>query len=188
MPSFKEYEPDYYEVELFEPIVDFDKDQYGNEWFNVKFVGDAETFMWLKKDPPVEGQKYYGHIEKTKSGKRLRFKTDKVPEDIKPSSTSSAVKDTKYQRDITSIPLDVWRTLVGIQGVPENQSQFTEFFLTVQQHANELLLMIENVRSGGDNSPRVTNEPKSPAAAGPSLRKRWDEAKDGPTEEPDERP
>lgn len=84
----------------------------------------------------------------------------------------SAVKENKYQRDVTSIPLDVWRTLVGIQGVPTNQTEFHKFFTTVQEHANELLRMIDNVRSGTHlDSPTQTPESfqAHPPAAAVSL-------------------
>lgn len=186
--TFEEHVPGNYTVKLFQLIKDnntgeeWKPDQYGNRWYNVLFEGDAETFMWLKKDPPEEGKEYYGHIEKTASGKRLRFKTDKLPEQTissnnltNPDFHSVSVKENKYQRDVTSIPLDVWRTLVGIQGVPTNQTEFHRLHTTVQEHANELLRMIDNVRSGTHlDSPTQTPESfkAHPAAAAFSL---WDQ-------------
>lgn len=63
------------------PIEDFDPDQYGNTWHNVKFAEFADTVMWLAKTKPEESKKVYGHLEKTTSGKRWRFKKDQVPDD-----------------------------------------------------------------------------------------------------------
>lgn len=82
--------PQWYETEHIEEIDGFEPDQYGNVWYNAKFKGNAESCMWLAKNKPEENKKYYGHMELTKSGKRLRFKTDKVPEDEpKPANTST---------------------------------------------------------------------------------------------------
>lgn len=72
--------PDWFETQVIVETEGFDKDQYGNTWYSVKFVGDASTFLWLAKDKPEEHKKYYGHIEATKSGKAFRFKKDSVPE------------------------------------------------------------------------------------------------------------
>lgn len=111
----------------------------------------------------------------SKNGKDyLRLKKVKLedsPEQPKVPFTKKAEpvfkkEENKYQKDVTSIPLDVWRTLIGIQGVPENETQFTEFFMTVQQHANELLLMIGHVReekpadSGYDKAKKTREELK----------------------------
>lgn len=88
--------PDWYEVQNVAEIEDFDPDKYGNIWYNVKFVGDAATHMWLAKEKPEEGKKYHGHFEKTKSGKRLRFKRtpkDDIPEDSKPPEVKKAEQD-----------------------------------------------------------------------------------------------
>jgi hypothetical protein len=83
MSSFKLGEPDWYTVQNAEEN-DFlnqrlESVQYGI-YYSVKFEGDAETFLWQTKSAPVEGEKYYGHIEQSKSGKSLRFKKDKVEE------------------------------------------------------------------------------------------------------------
>lgn len=71
-------------------IEEWDADEYGNQWYAVRFEGEAETFLWLAKNEPVDGKEYYGHIEPTKSGKRLRFKTDKMPDKPKAAATGSA--------------------------------------------------------------------------------------------------
>lgn len=71
--------PGYFEVEFVQVIKNFDPDPYGNIWYNAKLQGEAEAVMWLAKNEPKPG-KVYGHLEETKSGKRLRFRTDKEPE------------------------------------------------------------------------------------------------------------
>lgn len=48
-------------------------DQYG-KWYSVQFVGDAETYLWQTKTDPVKGQKYFGMLIKTTSGKAVKFK------------------------------------------------------------------------------------------------------------------
>lgn len=78
---FKENVVEWYTPQVVLEVEDWDQDQYGNTWFSVKFEEDAGTHLWLAKNKPEEGKKYYGHFEKTKSGKALRFKTDKVPDD-----------------------------------------------------------------------------------------------------------
>lgn len=53
--------------------------QYGI-YYNVQFEGDAETYFLQAKTAPVVGDKLYGHIEQSKTGKSLRFKKDKLEE------------------------------------------------------------------------------------------------------------
>ncbi len=83
--NFELNEKAYFTPILIEEIEGFDQDDYGNTWFNVVFEGNAETCMWLAKNKPELEKKYYGHLEKTKSGKKLRFKTDLVPKDSTPA-------------------------------------------------------------------------------------------------------
>lgn len=53
-----------------------ENDTYGL-YYSVSFDGDAETYLWQAQTKPVEGEKVWGHIEESKSGKSLRFKRDK---------------------------------------------------------------------------------------------------------------
>lgn len=147
MSDFNET-PGWYEVQNVAEIEDFDPDQYNNIWYNVKFQDNAETFMWLAKERPVEGQKYYGHFEPTKSGKRLRFKRDKEPEDEeKPAGTKPAYQPKQYQDNSKNITLGlVWKTLINIQGVPENDEQFAKFYETVNEHVTELIMIGEKLK------------------------------------------
>jgi hypothetical protein len=50
--------------------------QYGT-WYSVGFVGSADSYLWLTKTEPAVGEKYWGHLEKTASGKAVKFKWDK---------------------------------------------------------------------------------------------------------------
>jgi hypothetical protein len=117
---FELNKPDWYEVKDIAEIEDFDKDQYGNTWYNVVFHGDADTFMWLAKNEPEPGRKYYGHLELTKSGKGTRFKTDPKPEDgatIQKGQQSSYEKPAwkDNSKDIT-LGL-VYKTFVQAEGM-----------------------------------------------------------------------
>lgn len=134
----------WFEVQNIEEIDGFDPDQYGNIWHNVKFTGDAGTFMWLAKNKPEEGKKYYGHLEPTKTGKRLRFKTDKVPDDEpKPSNANQP----KYQDKSKDITLGmVWKIVAQIRGLPENDEEFAKFFEIVDSHLTELVMMSEKLK------------------------------------------
>lgn len=90
--------PDWFEAQAVIETPNFDKDQYGNTWYSVKFTQDATTYLWLAKEEPEEGKKYYGHVEATKSGKALRFKKDMVPED-KPAPAEANDKQASYAAD-----------------------------------------------------------------------------------------
>jgi hypothetical protein len=136
--------PDWYELKNIAEIEDFDPDQYGNIWFNAVFVGDAATHMWLAKEKPEEGKSYYGHFDATKSGKRLRFRRDTEPEDEQRPATAPAPKSNTNNPAIT-LGL-VWKTLIGIMGVPEDDEQFARFYELVDAHASELLLMGEKLK------------------------------------------
>lgn len=149
--NFKENESGYYEVKTIAEIEDFDPDQYGNIWYNVLFQGDAETFMWLAKNKPEEGKKYYGHLEKTKSGKRLRFKTDKVPEGSPQSSFNGQSQNTS-----NNITLGlVYKTVANIRGLPDNDADSSVFWEIVKEHTEELIRIsgvLNGIEAVGDSS------------------------------------
>lgn len=179
--NFTENTPGYYTVKLFELIEDFDPDQYGNRWYNVLFEGDAETFMWLKKDSPTEGQKVYGHIEKTKSGKRLRFKTDKVPEGSPGVSGSSKSKEDYEPGTNARWAIGMaYRAYVNITGNPEgDDGNFP--FEQVKEHAIALVKMFEEVKDSGSNGSLPSNEKatveKNPSpSTSSSLGDNWKKA------------
>ena len=115
-------------------------------WYSVLFVGDAETYLWQTKTPPVEGEKYWGYLEKTKSGKSVKFKWDKQnapshTDDGKPSTQTKM--ETKRSHDITLGM--VWKVIAGIRGLPENDEDFAKFFEIVDAHLKELISMSEKL-------------------------------------------
>jgi hypothetical protein len=118
-----------------------DDDQFGNKWFNVKFTGDAETFLWLAKEKPEEDKAYYGHLEKTKSGKAIRFKRDQVPDDVK--SPTNAPKSTWQPKDEKQVTRNmVWKNLLQHFDVPSmgyNGEQWNTFWGLVDLHTEMLL-------------------------------------------------
>lgn len=145
--SFELNKPEWFELKNCQEIDGFDKDDYGNTWYNVTFQGDAETFMWLAKEQPEEGKKYWGHIEFTKSGKRLRFKRDKEPEDnVRPVG---ATEKTSWAKNETQVTLNmVWKNLLNVVGVPDNAGDKAKFWEMVKEHTDELLAMGNFVNSG----------------------------------------
>lgn len=118
--------------------------------YSVRFSGDAETYLWTAKTPPKETERYWGHIQET-SGRMLRFKVDKDAPGEAEKSTATVVTskpmDQKYLRDVTAIPMDVYRVLVNIMGVPEDETQAARFWQTVKDHSDEVLKLIDNVRN-----------------------------------------
>lgn len=52
-------------------------DLYGI-WYSVKFEGDAQKYLWQTKTPPSPNTKYWGMLQKTTSGKSVKFKWDKL--------------------------------------------------------------------------------------------------------------
>ena len=137
----------WYETQNVAEIEGFDQDEHGNTWYNVKFQANAETIMWLAKTKPEENKKFYGHIEKTSSGKRLRFKRDPEPEDgIKPDNAARPTKP-EYKDHSKDITLGmVWKTVAQIRGLPENDVDFSTFFEIVKSHLEELILMSEKMK------------------------------------------
>lgn len=52
-------------------------DQYGT-WYTVVWTDDAEKIYWQTKTPPEVGKTYWGWLEKTSTGKSIKFKWDKL--------------------------------------------------------------------------------------------------------------
>ena len=122
-----------------------ESDQYGL-WYSIQFAGDAETYLWQTKTPPKEGEKYWGWLEKTKSGKSVKFRWDKqnAPANTPDGKPSTATREyTSKGKDITLGM--VWKVIAGIRGLPEDDEQFAKFFEEVQSHLNELLDISEKL-------------------------------------------
>lgn len=132
--DFELNKPGYYTVKIVKVIEDFDPDEHGNVWYNVQFHGDANTYMWLAKNQPEAEKKYYGHLEKTSSGKRIRFKSDKAPEG---SSYTTAPAQNNYGATLGL----VYKTVANIKGLPENAADSSTFWEMVKEHTEELILI-----------------------------------------------
>lgn len=127
-----------------------ESDQYGL-YYSVRFEGDAETYLWQSKTKPEEHVSVWGHIEESKSGKSMRFKKDKdapVPftEDSQGAPISVAKVDNRFLKDVTSVPLDVYRVRANINGLPDNAEDASIFWELVKSDAEELLKIIGNIR------------------------------------------
>lgn len=163
--------PTNYEVQNIAEIEDFDKDQYGNTWYNVKFQGGADTYMWLAKNEPEEGKTYYGHFEPTKSGKRFRFKTDKLPEGFQKTSDKLASgTQNAYLKDVSDMRYRVWHDIKDqwdVRTLHKDPSESADFWDAVDYHTDELLNGIEKIRSGaqGAHPTKELKEDSLPAAA-----------------------
>ena len=152
MPSFELDKLDWYEVqnaELNEFINDnLTTDEYG-VYYSVKFVGDADTYLWQTKTEPVEGEKYWGMLQKAKSGKSVKFKWDKKNAPESTDSSTPAASKPAYQDNSKNITLGlVWKVLIGIQGVPTDDEEFAKFYETVNAHVTEIILMGEKLKEG----------------------------------------
>lgn len=132
---------------------DFLNEKLENEdygiYYSVQFEGDAETFLWQAKTAPKMGEKYYGHVEQSKSGKSMRFKKDKVPEN-EPAPPGASPNQTSYKNNDAITLSMVWKTVAGIRGLPENDEDMAKFFEIVGAHTSELLKMSEKL-----NEPRA---------------------------------
>lgn len=158
MPDFELDKLDWYTVDTVEPN-DFinenlTSDEYGI-YYSVKFVGNAESYLWQTKTPPVKGEDYWGMLQKAKSGKSVKFKWDKknTPEttpDGKPSTTSSTKSDT-YFRDATTVPIDMIRALLpyfDVQSLKPNSEQYRTLMELAQNLTEDALTMVEAIRKG----------------------------------------
>lgn len=154
--TFELNTPQWFELKNCQEIDGFDKDDYGNTWYNVTFQGDAETFMWLAKEQPEEGKKYWGHLELTKSGKRLRFKRDKEPEDtVRPAGATE--KSAWQPKNETQVTLNMcWKNLLNVVGVPQTPYDKAKFWEMVKEHTDELLAMGNFVDSEKSQTANIT--------------------------------
>lgn len=121
-------------------------DQYGS-WYSVKFQGDAETYLWQTKTEPIVDEKYWGWIEKTSSGKSVKFKWDKQNTPNSQANPASQPANNYQPKDNRDITLSmVWKVCAELQGIPKDITEFTAFFETVRAHVDELLLMSEQMK------------------------------------------
>lgn len=116
-------------------------DQYGI-YYSVQFEGDADTYLWQTKTEPAIGETVYGHIEKSASGKSLRFKKDKLDS---PSGNNPQPQNQNTSNNIT-LGL-VYKTIANIRGIPENDADASIFWEIIKSHVEELI-MISDVLNG----------------------------------------
>lgn len=125
-------------------------EQYG-VWYSVRFEGDASTYLWQTKTEPKVGEKYWGKLETTSSGKSVKFKWDKqnAPATLPDGKPSSYTKDQDNRSGQITLGL-VWKTVAGIRGLPEDDDDFAKFFEIVRSHTEELILMSEKMKESGE--------------------------------------
>lgn len=118
-------------------------DQYGI-YYSVQFEGDAETYLWQTKTAPLVGEQVWGHIEKSSSGKSMRFKKDKT--DTVQASGNSQQGESEEKSNRITLGL-VYKTVANIRGLPENLEDKSIFWEMVKEHTEELIMIGEKLNS-----------------------------------------
>jgi len=136
-------------------------DQYGI-YYSVKFEGDAETYLWQAKAAPVEGERYWGHIEKSKSGKSLRFKKDKLEEGTTSSVPSKGTPDYEPSTNTRWAIGMAYRAYVTVSGGPIEDASMWD---GVRLNAQNLLGLFDELKNGGSvgHSPPLKEADPPPA-------------------------
>ena len=140
-----------YTIQNIEVIQGFEQDQYGKTWYNVKFQEDAETYMWLLRDKPDVGEVVYGHVEPTKSGKKLRFKKDPLPEVAQQVSTDQFTPKSSdkpvWKDNSKEITLGlVFKVFCATEGMMPNDDKHWAYI----KYCTQMLLDISGELSGGE--------------------------------------
>lgn len=147
MSSFELNKPDFYTPKIVTENEYLNEkltsDQYGI-YYSVQFEGDAETYLWQAKTAPVVGEQVWGHLEKSGTGKSIRFKKDKT--DGSPAQSGSSPQ--QYQNTSNNITLGlVYKTVANIRGLPENVEDKSIFWEMVKEHTEELISIGEKLNS-----------------------------------------
>src|SRR3990167_574674 len=95
----------------------YDPDQYGNVFYSIKFAETAESVLWKTPNKPEIGQKVFGNISRTKSGKGWIFKKAQKLEDYVPHDPSEqpgsvqvpAQEPTQGSNQTTHVPTQLDR-------------------------------------------------------------------------------
>ena len=148
MPEFKEGESDWFtpkQVEENDFLNDkLDTNDYGI-YYSVLFEGDAETFLWQAKTAPEVGTKYYGHIEKSKSGKSMRFKKDKLPEGtVEPQGAAPTYKDNSDGITASMATKLAYHAFIQTESLMPSESAH---WTVIEDNARMLYNMIGRVKS-----------------------------------------
>lgn len=135
-------------------------------WYSVQFQGNAETFLWQTKTAPVKGQKYWGWLETTKSGKSVKFKWDKqnAPSTQEnPSQGSYVAQEAKEDSIARAVALKAAVEFLAAHGdLSDDVLGLAELYLAWLQNSGEQT--VSSVSGTPQNAPNVVD--KSPPAAG----------------------
>lgn len=148
MSSFELKKPDWYTPKI------VTENDYLNEklentnfgiYYSVQFEGDADTYLWQAKTAPAVGEKVWGHIEQSSSGKSMRFKKDKTDSGVMDAFKGSG---PNYQNTSNNITLGlVYKTVANIRGLPENLEDKSIFWEMVKEHTEELIAIGEKLNA-----------------------------------------
>jgi hypothetical protein len=145
--------PEYTVISLMNDKPKLWKGPHGDVWYHgVNVEGwDKPISVGKKEANSIKvGDTIYGDIIETDYIED-KFKPSQKPDE--PSEPSGSVvihstpkADNRYLRDVTAIPLDVYRVRANIDGLPSNETERAVFFENVMADANELLALIDKVR------------------------------------------
>lgn len=154
MSDFELDKLDWYTVDTVEPN-DFinenlTSDEYGI-YYSVKFVGNAESYLWQTKTPPVKGEDYWGMLQKAKSGKSVKFKWDKknTPEDASKNTSIQPKGGQAFKRDVSAVPVEMIKALLpyfDVQTLNDNEEQYRTIMELAQKLSEDALSMVEKIR------------------------------------------
>lgn len=127
------------------------KGPYGDVYYHTVFVGGWGKPISVGKKVAGSvkvGDVLFGEINET-DGPEDKFKAMQRPEGSTASESSVVApkSDNKFLKDVSSLPLDVYRVRANINGLPTNETERAVFFENVKEDADELLRLIEEVRS-----------------------------------------
>lgn len=155
-----------------------ESDTYGI-YYSVQFQGNAETYLMQAKIPPEVGKPEWGMLKKSKSGKSIRLERVKREEGHPAGGITDVFKggkpEEKYLKDVSDVPRSLVIELLKYYDVQSlwNSPKYTEMINLAQSLNDDIVSMITGNRSGSQSggglqltdSPKATNELKSPAAA-----------------------
>lgn len=166
----------WYTVQIVTPN-DFLNDKLENDnygiFYSVKFEGDADTHLWQAKTAPQSGERVYGHIEKTKSGKTTKFKRAKkedIPTEASRGQSTSPAKKEWQPRDDDAIRAQfAIKTAVMLVSGKEVVT-----VPAIENWAKEIYAMVDRVkgsnsgslgsREGAQSSPQTTQVMQNPVS------------------------
>lgn len=132
-----------------------ENNKYG-VYYDVKFEGDADTFLWLAKTAPEPGQKVYGHLEESKSGKSVKFrraKKEDTPQEASSASPANNQPSGEYWDDKNATIRAQWAIGQAVQ-VFINKSDKNNIFHSgdIEGYARTLYAMVDRVTGGSEST------------------------------------